>query len=412
MSKSDTQAAPGFSIRPLILTVYAPSFLLAFGAAVLLPVLPIFAKDELGAGIAMIGIAVAAREIGTMIFDVPAGLLVARLGTKRTMLLGVGVFSASAVGAAISFDLSFLLVMRVAAGLGMALWTISRHAYIAQAVPAKSRGRALSLFGGLGRIATILGPLAGGLLGKYVGLESAFYLQAGVGVATMVLVLATLEKSSPVTHHGAKVFASLGNTVVEYRREFATAGLAAIALQLLRSSRQLLIPLWGLDIGLDVGQIGYITSMSSAIDAAMFVPAGYIMDRWGRRWTGGPSMVIMAIGLMLLPLSHSFWSLTLVGIVAGLGNGLSSGLVLTMGADIAPKDRAGEFLGVWRLITDSGGAAGPLVVGGIARALTLSAASLVTSGVGVLGFLVMVLLVQETTEAEERHAARKTKGPD
>ena len=404
---SAPQADAPFSIKSLIWTVYAPSFLLSLGQGILIPVLPLFAKDELGASIAMVGIAVAARDLGTMAFDVPAGLLTARLGTKNSMLIGVAIFAATALGAALSFNLSFLILMRVASGLGIAMWTISRHAFIARNVPVKNRGRALSTFGGLGRIATILGPLLGGLLGQFFGLQAPFYLQAGVAVATLLAVLFTLEASAPRGTGRARQHTQLGRTVVEYRREFATAGLAAIALQLLRSSRQLLIPLWGKQIGLDVGEIGYVFSMSSAVDAAMFIPAGYVMDRWGRRWTGAPSMVILAVSLLLLPITHSFWSLVAVSLVAGLGNGLSSGLVLTMGADIAPRDRAGEFLGVWRLITDSGGAAGPLVVGAIARALALSTASIATAGIGVVGAAVMIFLVQETTESQARHAPPK-----
>ncbi len=393
-----------FSIKSLIWTVYGPSFLLAFGQGVLLPVLPIFAKDELGASVAMVGVAVAARELGTMAFDVPAGLLVSRFGTKRAMLVGTGLFAATAVGSALSRDLGSLIAMRVVAGFGIALWSISRHAFIAQAVPVRHRGRALSLFGGMGRIATILGPLAGGLLGQFLGFRAPFYLQAGVGVATMAFVVMTVEGGSPVARRVAgSAYSRLWDTVVEYRREFATAGLAAIALQLMRSSRSLLIPLWGDRIGLDLAGIGYVTSISSAVDAVMFLPAGIVMDRWGRRWTGVPSLLMLAVSLALLPLADNFVTLLAVGLVAGVGNGFSSGLVLTMGADIAPKDAAGEFLGVWRLITDSGGAAGPLAIGGIAQAFVLGTACLATSGIGVLGALVMLFLVQETTEAEKRH---------
>jgi MFS family permease len=394
----------GFNIKSLAWTVYAPSFLLSFGQGTLIPVLPIFAQDELGAPVALVGIAVAARELGTMAFDVPAGLLTSRFGTKRAMLLGTALFALTAVGAALSFNLGFLILMRVIAGLGIALWSISRHAYLAQSVPQRYRGRALSLFGGIGRIATILGPLAGGITGQFLGLRTPFYLQAGVGVATMVLVMATLEQTAPPIRGkgGRGAYARLADTVVEHRREFLTAGLAAIALQLLRSSRQLLIPLWGSYVGLNVGQIGYVTSVSSAVDSVMFIPAGFVMDRWGRKWTGGPSLVILAASLALLPFAGGFMALMAVGVLAGLGNGFSSGLVLTMGADIAPREAAGEFLGVWRLITDSGGAAGPLAIGGIAEALALGAACYATAGIGVAGAAVMIFLVKETATHTRR----------
>ena len=55
-----------FSIVPLIPTVYAPAFLLSIGQGVLIPVLPIFAKDEFLATEALIGLAVGAKHLGTL----------------------------------------------------------------------------------------------------------------------------------------------------------------------------------------------------------------------------------------------------------------------------------------------------------------------------------------------------------
>ena len=65
--------------------MYAPSFLLSLGQGILIPVLPGFAKEEMAASVALVGLVIAARYLGTMVFDVPAGVLVTRLGLRRTM---------------------------------------------------------------------------------------------------------------------------------------------------------------------------------------------------------------------------------------------------------------------------------------------------------------------------------------
>ena len=143
--------------------MYAPSFLLAFGQGLLIPVLPIFARDELFATDAMVGLTVGARHIGTLAFDVPAGILVSRFGMWRTMVVGISLFAVAALAAANSPNLGLLFVARLAAGGSFAFWMISRHAYIADAVPARNRGKALSLYGGTSRIAAIAGPTVGGV---------------------------------------------------------------------------------------------------------------------------------------------------------------------------------------------------------------------------------------------------------
>jgi hypothetical protein len=74
----------------------------------------------------------------------------------------------------------------------------------------------------------------------------------------------------------------------------------------------------------------------------------------------------------------------MLAVVLGVGNGLSSGILLTLGADVAPKADPAPFLGSWRTLTDAGGALAPLAVAGIAAIASLAVA---TGAVGVLGFL-------------------------
>jgi len=109
-----------------------------------------------------------------------------------------------------------------------------------------------------------------------------------------------------------------------------------------------------------------------------------------------PSLALLSLGLALLPLTDSFGGLLAVGLLVGLGNGLSAGFVMTLGADLAPEEGRSQFLGVWRLIGDVGSAAGPLLVGAVAQVATLGVAALAAAGLGALGALALAGLVGET----------------
>jgi MFS family permease len=143
-------------------------------------------------------------------------------------------------------------------------------------------------------------------------------------------------------------------------------------------------------------QSGYIFGVSSIIDSVMFPIVGFVMDRWGRKYVGVPAYLILACGFAIIPLANTYTLLMLVGVLVGLGNGLSSGLVLTMGVDFAPRKNPGEFMGVWRLISDIGGASGPSAIGAYAAVVTLGTASVLTAGIGVLGAGILLFLVKET----------------
>ena len=393
-----------FSIKSIFWSVYAPSFLLSMGQGVLFPVLPIFARDTFQSGDLIVGFAIAARHFGTMGFDVPAGILINRFGLQRTMISGVILFGISSIIAGLSGSFSILLFSRLLAGASFALWSISRHAYIASVVPNESRGKALSLFGGLGRIATIIGPLMGGILAEFISIRSPFFFQGIIAFVTLILIIKTsvnYELTQRKTTDG--YLGDFKNTFLDHKNAYLTAGIAAISLQFLRASREIVIPLWGDNIGLRKDEIGYITTLSFAVDSMMFPIAGYIMDKFGRRFTGIPAFMILGFSLVLIGTIDShllfltvYSTLIIASILSGIGNGISSGLVLTLGSDLSPPDNKGGFLGIWRLISDGGGAAGPTVMGIVANSFSLAIASYSSGFIALIGIFFLRFLVKET----------------
>jgi MFS family permease len=128
-----------------------------------------------------------------------------------------------------------------------------------------------------------------------------------------------------------------------------------------------------------------VVGIAGAVDMLLFYPAGGVMDRFGRSWVALPSMVVLAVGMALLPLAHSFATLTAVAVVLGIGNGIGAGLVMTLGADASPADGRVQFLGGWRLMADLGNAAGPGAVSVITVAFPLGAAAVAMGAATLVG---------------------------
>jgi MFS family permease len=89
--------------------------------------------------------------------------------------------------------------------------------------------------------------------------------------------------------------------------------------------------------------------------------------------------------MVMLPLAHSFATLTAVAVVLGVGNGIGAGLVMTLGADASPDEARMQFLGGWRLMADIGGASGPAAVSAITVAFPLAAAAVVMGAAAFVG---------------------------
>ncbi|MXX19625.1 MAG: MFS transporter [Dehalococcoidia bacterium] len=395
--------AQSFDLRSLIGGIYLPALFFGIGQWMIIPAIPQFA-DELGASVFLSGIIFAARGAGSMIGDVPSGLLMSRLGGRVTMTSGVVLTAVTAAAMGFSSGPATLGLFTLLNGVAFALWHVSRLAYMTETVPVEYRGRALSLVGGVTRVGFFAGPIVGGAIAQFGGLETVFFAQAVVvGVAALLVATRLPEPRGGDAGTPERPHVSLRSVALAERRSLIVAGSVAITLVLIRHGRQFLIPVWGREaLDLDPFEIGLIFGLASAIDMVMFYPVGVVMDRWGRKWVIVPSLLVLSASLLLMPLTAGFVSFLLVGLLSGFGNGLGSGAVMTLGADLAPPDAAGEFLGLWRLVGDVGAVAAPPAIGGLEDLFTLDAAAAVTGIIGLAGGVIMLLLVRETlTRARE-----------
>ena len=96
-------------------------------SGLIIPILPVYARSfEVSYG--LVGWVLAAQGLGTLIFDVPAGVLVRRMGHKRAMLAGIFFNIGGILALYWAQSLAEVVVYCLLAGAGSALWTISRHA--------------------------------------------------------------------------------------------------------------------------------------------------------------------------------------------------------------------------------------------------------------------------------------------
>lgn len=377
---------------------------MAFTQGLLIPTLPLYATT-FGVSFSLVSLAVAAKGIGTLVTDLPSGVMLERFGSRKVMLLGVGVACLSLLLMGLIEDYYVLVLLRLVSGAGTAMWMLSRMAFISEVIPLDVRGRALSAFGGVSRIGVFASPAIGGFVGANLGLQTPFLLAAVLaGVALVITLIYVPESRTPAqAAHRRPHWRTMAQIVRTYRRDLFVAGSAQILAQMIRAGRELIVPLYGATVlGLDVAAVGVILTVSAAIDMSLFGIAGLLQDRMGRKWASVPSMIILGTGMAMVPLTAGYASLLAAAAIMGLGNGLGSGTMMTLGSDLAPRDAMGEFLGLWRLIGDGGNTGGPLVVGAVADLTGLGLAAIVLAGVGALAASNLAWFVPETRNQGER----------
>ena len=392
-------ADSNFKRASLILPIYLPALLLSTGEGIISPTLPIYIKSfELSYTLTTVVIAVG------IVGNIPAGILVERIGRRRAMLLGLVLISLSTVGMGMAQQLYQLIGAQLVGGIGNALWMLSRHAYMADVIPITKRGGAIALFGGVNRIGTFIGQFGAIFLGA--NLRIPFFVYAGIALLTLIIAFLYIPKTEPKPDSKKQeprqpYLKQLLKISKRHASLLATAGVGQICVQTLRRGCRIIIPLYADEVvGLTTQNVRWVVMLSSAVDMSMFPVAGHMMDRFGRRYATVPGISIFATGMALMPFTKTFIWLLLAAILMRFGNGIASGTMMTLGADLAPKDGTGEFLGLWRLIGDFGGAAGPVIVGNIADLFGLSFSGYALGGIGYLAVSIFLYLVPETLQRE------------
>jgi MFS family permease len=399
-----------FRWRSTALAAFLPTLLFSIGEGALIPIIPV-AAAKLGAPLAAAGVVAAMITLGELLGDIPSGAIVGRIGERTAM---VGAATIAGVGALLSLLAVDPVVLGVGIfliGLATAVFALARHAFLTSYVPMEYRARALSTLGGTFRLGYFVGPfLSAGVISLTGSVAGAFWIFL-TGCAGAVLVLLTLpdpeatfgaarrlraghretEGRRLVTDEAAGLF----GTVRRYRGLLLRLGAGSALIAALRASRQVVLPLWALSIGLGESQTALIIGIAGAVDFALFYAGGQVMDRFGRLWTAVPSMVGLGIGHVVLAVTHDLltnagWFLG-IALFLSAANGIGAGILMTLGADLAPPGNPAPFLGAWRFTNDAGGAAAPLLIAGVTALASLPVA---VAAMGVLGFAGAGMLIR------------------
>ncbi|SDI76385.1 Predicted arabinose efflux permease, MFS family [Frankineae bacterium MT45] len=372
------------TLRSIAPSAFAPALVYEIGNGAIAPVIALTALD-VGASTGTAAFMLALLGIGQILGDIPAAALADRVGDRHAMVLAAGMAVLALAGCYFATSLALLGFALILIGASNSTFYLARQSYLTEVVPISLRARAMSTLGGSHRIGLFIGPFIGAAAISLGGLRAA-YVVAMLAVTASAVLLMVIPDVDPLPDQPVAVRGGVSSwsMLKTYRRLFATLGIAVLTVGAVRAARQTVLPLWAQHLGLSPEQTSLMFGVASAVDMALFYPSGKVMDRYGRLAIALPSMIILGGAMICIPLTSGFASLTVVAMVMSFGNGIGSGIMMTLGADVAPADSRTRFLAVWRLFNDSGNAAGPVLVSIVATAATLAVGIASVGGVGLI----------------------------
>jgi MFS family permease len=369
--------------KKILVPVFGPSLLYGLSNGAILPVIALTARAH-GASIAMAGLIAALIGIGSLFGNIPASVITDRVGERRA-LAGAALLSVLGLLLVVTVPhLWGLVIAMLMQGVAQSIFQLARQSYLIETIPTAYRARALSTLAGTTRIGAFLGPFAGAALIFYMGLDGAYWVAIAAMIGAGIIAVAApdiVRPVAPARGHGRIGVAQIARS---HRGVYATLGVGVMLISALRTSRQVVIPLWASHLGMDAATASLVYGLVAAVDMSVFYPAGKVMDRYGRLWIAIPCTLLMGGSLMAIPFTQGITSFVLVSLLLGFGNGIGSGIVMTLGADAAPPNARNQFLGIWRLIADVGACGGPVMLSSVTALASLGAAAF---GVGMLGIV-------------------------
>jgi len=343
-----------------------------------------------------------------------SGAVLDRLGTRAALTAGPALACSAALLAGITPWFSLILALLFLIGVGESIWVIAREVAGIDLTRQDQRGRVLSGFHGINNLGLALGPLFGGLLTEAVGFRAVFFGYAACAVTSVFLGLAVDAAPTPPPAPSAGVpgwgFAALGQRLrglkdlfqqisPDLRTTYIVLVLATFTSFMHRVTTQSMLPLLATaQMGLSPKEIGMLFTISGFSVFAMILPAGFVIDKIGRKWATVPSTGIPAAAFLLIPFANNFFQLAVLISFLGIANGLSLGSLATSTYDVVPPSARGRLQAARRTLAEIGGVAAPLLGGYLADRFNPGVPFLAYAPLLVLSAILLGLLARETLQ--------------
>jgi MFS family permease len=281
-------------VRRLFLLVAAVVLVDTAFYAAISPLLPHY-ESELGLSKTAAGVLTASYAAGVLAGSIPAGWLAARAGVKPTLLLGLGLMSATSVLFGFANSVVVLDGARFVQGVGGACSWAGGMAWLVGAAPAERRGELIGSAIAAAIVGMMLGPVLGGAA-TVVGPEAVFGAVAviGLGLASWAWTTAGVPPGEAL---------GLRDAVRALRRRSVATGFWLFLLPALFAGvLNVLVPLRLDQLGASGVAVGAAFLVAAVAEALVSPLAGRLSDRRGRLVPirmGLAAAVVMAVVLPL-----------------------------------------------------------------------------------------------------------------
>ncbi|WP_349236195.1 MFS transporter [Cryobacterium sp. BB307] len=364
--------APRLSRDVVVLAIIA--FFVMVGFGVVIPVLPVYVRS-FDVGYAEVGAVVSAFALMRLVGSTFTGRLVDWLGERVILTAGIVIVAVSSALVGLAQSFGEVLILRGAGGIGSAMFTIAAMSLLLATTAPSMRGRAVGFYQGGFLLGGMAGPAIGGLLAT-ISLRAPFFFYAAMllvaGVIGLILLRSPSRHSRDQQHPDASI---IPFRVVLADRRFQAACVAALAVGWATFGvRSALVPILVVEaLGRTELWTGVAFAIAAVAQTLALAPAGYYVDKVGRRPAIIGSFAVAAVSMLAMAFVTDIWLLIALLCVYGVASAFMGTAPAAAVGDAAGA-RSGQPVAVFSAVSDLGAVIGPIVAGLLLDAYSYPAA--------------------------------------
>jgi MFS family permease len=367
------------------------------GMGIIWPIMPIYAL-QLGAGGAELGLIIAAFNLARSVFNPVVGKLSDRLGRKPFMLAGLFCYALLSIAYIQSTSVPGLIAVRFAHGLAAVCVAPVAMAVVAEIAPPHRLGAYMGTLSMALMLGVGAGPLLGGIIKDWLGMDAAFMTMGGLALVTSVGILAFVPSLRRKAGTAVRPSSSMRQTLRQSRilqmvfilRFFSAAGQGAV---------YTFLPLYGVAIGISSAQVGILLGVNVLLIAFLQRPGGNLADRTR-------PVVLMVVGIAIsglavagMPLVQNFSGALVMNILMGVANGIAVPAALVLAGREGARVGMGSVMGLFDAALSLGFIVSPILLGLVHDVLGIEAIFYVGGSIILGGTLLVVVFLNPRTQS-------------
>ncbi|MDN7228423.1 MFS transporter [Planococcus liqunii] len=319
-----------------------------------------YAVEEFSATTSEAGLVTGIFIIGTLIGRLGIGRVIDKIGRKRTLLIGLSLFTVTTLLYYVQLGLPFLMVNRLLHGMTLGIASTAAGTIVAQIIPMSRKGEGIGYFSMSATMATAIGPFIGLFMTQRTSFEVIFGLCLALGAISL---LVSLFVQVPPLEAAPTSAQTKGFSVSNFLEPKAIPiAFITLAVSLCYASVLSFINFYAIEIDLvDTASMFFVVYALAVLASRPFT--GRLMDVKGANYVMYPAFAVFALGLFLLSTADNSVTLLLSGALIGLGFGNMQSTTQAVAVKLTPPHRMGLATSTFFIFMDAGLGFGPYILG-------------------------------------------------